>query len=78
MFSKRARFGAQARVEVWLSAAGLVTGKVHVNAEAAENVHDCLTRLRVEGIDETGHEELHGCHESILIQIKITGIIIRL
>ena len=53
---------AQARVEVRLSATGLIAGEFHVNAEAVENVHDRLTSLRVERIDETCHKELHSCH----------------
>ena len=65
----RTRLGAQTCVEVWLSATGLVGREVHVDAEAAENVHDGLTSLRVERIDETGDEELDSCHESILIRI---------
>ena len=54
-------------------------GDLHVaNAEAAENIHDCLAGLRVERIDETGNEELDGCHKSILIHLNIWGIIVRL
>jgi hypothetical protein len=36
--------------------------------EAAENADDCLARLRVERIDETGDEELHCRHKSIVIR----------
>ena len=68
MFCERARFIAQACVEGRLSATGLVLGEVHGNAEAVENVHDGLTSLRVERIDETGNEELDVGHASILIQ----------
>jgi hypothetical protein len=32
-----------------------------------KNLHDRLARLRIEGIDEAGHEELHRGHESIVI-----------
>ena len=67
MFSDGTGFGAQACVEGWLSATGLVGREVHVNAESAENVHDRLTSLRVERIDETGHKELNMSHESIVI-----------
>ena len=42
-------------------------GKVHGNTEAAENVHDGFTSLRVERIDETGDEKLNMSHESIVI-----------
>ena len=59
---------AQAGVELRLSAAGLVAGEVHVNAEAVENIHDGLTSLRVERIDKTGNEKLDVGHVSILIQ----------
>ena len=60
-------FGAQACVEGWLSATRLVAGEFHVNAEAAENVHDGFTSLRVERIDEAGDEKLNGRHASIVI-----------
>ena len=70
MFRNRARLCTQACVEGWLSATGLVAGEVHVNAEAVENVHDGLTSLRVERIDETGDEELNVSHVSIVIRLK--------
>jgi hypothetical protein len=57
-----------------LPTASLFAGEVHTNAEAVENVHDRLTRLRVEGIDETGDEKLDGCHESILSLTVESGI----
>ena len=67
MFYNRTRFRAQTGVERWLSTAGLVGGEFHVKAEAVENVHDGLTSLRVERIDETGDEKLDVSHESIVI-----------
>ena len=69
MFRNRAGFGTQARVEIWLSAAGLVDRKVHAHAKAAENVHNRLTSLWVERIDQAGDEELNGSHEAILTRI---------
>jgi hypothetical protein len=66
MLGNRTRFGAQTRVEVRLSAAGLVGREVHVNAEAVQNVHDRLARLRVEGIDQARDKKLDGGHEFIL------------
>jgi len=68
MFRKRTRFAAQACVKSRLSAAGLVLREFHGNAEAVENIHDGLTSLRVERIDETGNEELDVGHAPILIQ----------
>jgi len=68
VFNDGSRLRAQARVEGRLSATGLVAGEVHVNAEAVENVHDCLTSLRVERIDEAGDEELNVSHELIVIR----------
>ena len=62
-------FGAQACVEGWLSATGLVRGEFHGNAQAAENVHDGFTSLRVERIDEAGDEKLNVRHVSIVILI---------
>jgi hypothetical protein len=56
-------------VEVGLSATGLVGRELYVHAEAVENVHDGLTRLRVERIDETCHKELDVSHESIVIDV---------
>jgi hypothetical protein len=67
MFRERTRFVAQACVKGRLSAAGLVVREFHGNAETVENVHDGLTSLRVERIDETGNEELDVGHASILI-----------
>jgi hypothetical protein len=67
MLCHRSGFGAHARVEGWLSATGLVGGKIHVNAEAVENVHDGFTSLRVERIDEAGDEKLNVSHASIVI-----------
>ena len=58
----------QTCVEGRLSAAGLAFWELHGNAEALENIHDGLTRLGVEGIDETGDEELDAGHALILIQ----------
>ena len=57
---------AEACIELRLSAAGLLAGEVHANAEAAENVHDGLTSLREERIGQAGDEKLDGGHESIL------------
>ena len=62
----RACLHAQARVEVGLSAARLIGGEVHVHTQAAENIHNCLTCLRVERIDQAGDEELDGGHGLIL------------
>ena len=45
-------------------------GKFTLNAEAAENVYDGLTSFRVERIDQTGNEELHGRHKFIVIMIS--------
>jgi hypothetical protein len=50
-----------------LTAAGLIAWELHVNAEAAENVYNRLTSLRVERIDKTRDEKLHCGHESIVI-----------
>jgi hypothetical protein len=50
-----------------LSAARLAAREVHDQAEAVKNAHDRLTSLRVEGIDKTGNEKLHGCHKFIVI-----------
>jgi len=63
MLCHRSCFFSQACVEVRLSAAGLVAREFHVNAEAVKNIHDGLTGLRVERIDEACHEQLHSCHE---------------
>jgi len=71
MFNDGSRFSAQASIEGWLSATGLVAGEVHVNAEAVENVHDGFTSLRVERIDETGDEKLNMRHESIVIHSRL-------
>src|SRR5258706_3324021 len=70
VFCNRACFCARTCVEGWLSATGLVDGKVHINAEATENVHDGFTSLRVARIDEAGDEKLNVSHESILIQFR--------
>jgi hypothetical protein len=67
VFGDGARIFAEACVELRLSAAGLLTGEIHVNAEAVENVHDGLTSFREERIGEAGDEELDLSHESILI-----------
>ena len=56
VFRNGTRLCAQTRVEVRLSAAGLVRRELHVHAQAVENVYDGLSRLRVEGIDEAGHK----------------------
>src|SRR5512138_2822741 len=66
MLHNRTCFEAQAGVEGRLSATGLVAGKFHGQAEAAENADDGLSRLRVERIDKTGDEKLHDRHASIL------------
>jgi hypothetical protein len=66
LFGHRARFGAQARIEERLPAAGLVAREVHAQAEAAKNFDDGLAGLRVEGIDEAGDEKLHIGHVPIL------------
>jgi hypothetical protein len=70
MLGNRARVSAQAGIERGLSATGLLTRKFHTNAEALENVHYGFTRLREDGIDKTGDEELNGGHESILSENK--------
>ena len=75
MFRNRARILAETCVELRLSAAGLLAGEVHANAEAVENVHDGLTSLREEGIGQAGDEELDGRHESILIPIPISFVL---
>ena len=62
----RACLHAQARVEVGLSTACLLGGKVHIYTQAAENIHNCFPCLRVERINETGDEKLDGGHELIL------------
>jgi hypothetical protein len=62
MLGDGARIFSQACVEGRLSAAGLLTGKIHTNAEALENVHDGFTSLREEGIDETSYEKLDLSH----------------
>jgi len=67
VFRDGARIFAEPCVEGRLSAAGLLAGEVHTNAEAVENVHDRLTRLREERINETGDEELDCNHDFILI-----------
>jgi len=64
-------FRAQTSVEGRLSAAGLVMWEVNAQAEAAENADDGFTSFRVERIDQTGDEELHGRHESIVICFPI-------
>ena len=48
MFGNGACFGAQAGVEVRLSAAGLAGGEFHGHAKAVKNIQDGLTCLRVE------------------------------
>jgi hypothetical protein len=48
VFGDGARVFSQTSIEGGLSAAGLLAGEVHVNAEALENVHDGLTSLREE------------------------------
>jgi len=70
MFRDRACFDPQARIEWRLSTTGLITSEVHVNAEAVENIHDGLTRFRVERIDKASDEELDTSHESIVILIQ--------
>jgi hypothetical protein len=69
VFRDGARFEAKPGVEIGLPAAGLVAGEVHVNAEAVENIHDCLPSLRVERIDEAGDEKLDVRHESIVTRM---------
>ncbi len=69
MFRDRAGFHSQSRVEVGLSAAGLIGSEINVYTQAAENIHDSLTRLWVERIDKTGDEELDRDHKSIVIRI---------
>ena len=71
MFRDGTCLRAQACIETRLSATGLVGREVHVNAEAAENVHDGFTSLRVERIDETGDEKLNMRHESIVIHSRL-------
>jgi hypothetical protein len=66
MFSDRACFDPQTCVEVGLPAAGLVGREFHAHAKAAQNVHDRLTRLRVERIDQAGDEQLDCGHISIV------------
>ena len=66
VFGNGARIFAQPSVEGGLPAAGLLAGEVHINAEAVENIHDGLTSLREERVDETGDEELDLSHVSIL------------
>jgi hypothetical protein len=66
MLRNRSGVFSQARVEGRLSAAGLLAGEIHTDAEAAENVHDGLTSLREERIDKAGDEELDCGHKSIL------------
>ena len=61
-------FRSQTGVEGWLSAACLVTREFNADAKAAENTDDGLASFRVERIDQTGDEELHGRHESIVIR----------
>jgi hypothetical protein len=63
MFCNGARIFSQACVEGGLSAAGLLAGEIDTDAEALENVHDGLTRLREERIDEAGDEKLDGGHK---------------
>jgi len=48
MFRNGTRILAKTCVELWLSATSLIAGKGHVDAEAVENVHDGLARLREE------------------------------
>ena len=71
MFGDGVGVFSQARVEGRLSAAGLLAGEIHTYAEAVKNVHDGLTRLREEGIDEAGDEKLDGGHLSILSLVAI-------
>jgi len=66
MFCDSACIMAQASVELRLSATGLITGKAHVNAEAAENINDGLGCVRKERIGQAGDEKLNLGHESIL------------
>ncbi len=56
VFGNGSRLRAQARVEVWLSAAGLIWREFHIDAQVAEKVYDGLARLRVERINEAGHK----------------------
>ena len=56
VFGNGSGLRSQARVEVRLSAAGLVRREFHVYAKVAEKVYDGLPRLRVERIDEAGHK----------------------
>ena len=72
MFGNGACFGTQPGVEVRLSAAGLIGSEFHGHAEAGENIHNGLTRLRVERIDETGDEELYVSHKPIVILFQVT------
>lgn len=60
----------QAGVEGRLSTAGLVMWKVNAQAKAAENADDGFTGFRVERVDQTRDEELHGRHESIVIRFR--------
>jgi hypothetical protein len=66
VFGDGARILAKTCVEGRLSAAGLFAGEFHVDAKAVENINDRLPRLREEGINKTGDEELDCGHESIL------------
>jgi hypothetical protein len=61
---------AQAGIEVWLAATGLIARELDAEAEAAENLNDGLTRLRVERVDEAGDEELDCDHFRIVTRTK--------
>lgn len=61
---------AQAGVEVWLAATGLIVRELDAEAEAAENLDDGLTRLRVEGVNEASDEELDRDHFRIVLRMK--------
>lgn len=70
VFHNRTGFIMQSCIERRLSAAGLSPGEMNVQSQAAKNADDGLARLRVEGIDETGNEELHIVHNSIVIRFR--------
>jgi hypothetical protein len=58
MFSHIPRLGAHSSVKCWLSAAGLSSGKIHLDSRALQNPDNRLTGLRVEGIYYAGDKQL--------------------
>ena len=66
MLGNRTGLGSQACVKVGLPTASLIGRKLHIHSQVVENAYDCLTRLRVEGVDQAGDEKLDGGHQSIL------------